>query len=283
MTKFIIKNKNNKTIAHIFCFTDYKNRKYKSKKDFINCLIEHVLETPEVGYAGFEDKANLHKHLMRAVFGWDKFNGVIKNNFDNKTIQNILDGVLEKCHEKLQSKPTYVFIFPNFNKLKKDRMNGIGGFCSWKNTILIDINQVKGWRNALKKTLCHEFHHSVIAVKRNPPTWTLLEGLVYEGMADNFAESITGKASVWTRALSKKECLDIFHKIEKLLNRSNEKVYQQVFFGRDEKYPFWAGYSIGYNLVKSHLKNNSDLNWNEISKLKPEEVLNGSDFTKSNR
>ena len=219
--------------------------------------------------------------MQQAIFG----NGkppikIPASNYNEREIKTIIGLTLKKCTKKLKSKIVHIFIFPNFNKFKKEKMNGVGGFCSWKNTILLDINPVKGWQNALKRSLCHEFHHSVIANKRKPPTWTLLESLIYEGMADNFAESITQKTSIWCKTLSKQKSMAVFQKIKKILNKNDDKTYQQVFFGKGKKYPRWAGYSIGYQVVKSSLKIHPNFSWNEMAKIRPEKILKDSIFGK---
>ncbi|HRY27874.1 MAG TPA: DUF2268 domain-containing putative Zn-dependent protease [Candidatus Moranbacteria bacterium] len=268
MKKLEIKNKNNETVSNVFYFLEYENRKYKNKQEFINYLVRTIPKIKGIGYAGFKDEANLHKHLVKAVFGFEKFNGVPKIDFGEQEIFRIIKNTLEKCNEKLKSKVVYFFIFPNFNKFKKEKMNGVGGLCPWKNTILININPVSGWQDALRRSLCHEFHHSIIATKRNPQTWTLLEALVYEGMADNFVEDITGKTSPWVKALSKKESMVFLKKIENLLDLKDEQIYQEIFFEKNKKYPMWAGYAAGYQMVKAYFKAHPDLTWSEISELK---------------
>ena len=273
MKKIIIKNNSNEITADVFCFLDYKNIEYKNKENFVDQLIENFPEISKIGYAGFKDAENLKEYLVKVVFDSGKFEKNSKVSFDEKKIQKIVSDYILKCKEKLNSDRTYIFIFPNFSQFKKEKMNGVGGLCCWKNTILVDINPVKGWQSQLAQTLCHEFHHSIIAKKRNPQTWTLLEGLVYEGMADNFAKSITGRASLWTRAISPKESRVIFEKIKNRLNKNDANIYQQVFFGKNGKYPFWVGYAIGYQMVRSYLEKNSDLNWNEISKRSVLEIL----------
>ncbi len=278
MKKFEIKNSDNKIIANVFYFLDYENKKYKNKKDFINSLAKNVPKISGIDYAGFANRIDLESHLMKSVFGREKFKLISKADFDELAVKNTVTDVLKKCSSSLKSGVVYVFIFPSFSKFKKEKMNGVGGFCSWKNTILIDINPTKGWQDALKRSVCHEFHHSVIAKKKNPQTWTLLESLVYEGMADNFAESIVGKTTPWVKVLSRKECVAISKEINGLLNKSDDKTYQEVFLGKNKKYPFWAGYSIGYQIVKAYLKINSNLSWDKISKIEPKEILDKSLF-----
>jgi uncharacterized protein YjaZ len=281
MKKFQVKNNDGRIIANIFYLLDYEMREYKSKQSFINLLIKFIPQIQNIGYAGFTTKNKLSRHLNRSIWGDAKFNTVPFPNFDHRNIQNLIIATLKKCRKNLNSAPLYLFIFPNFNKFKKEKMNGVGGFCSGENRIILDINPVKGWQNALIRTLCHEYHHSMIAIRRKPETWTLLESLIYEGMADNFAEGITKETSPWAKMLSPKNCLLIFKKIRTSLNRNDEKIYQQLFLGKTKKYPLWAGYSIGHQIVKSSLKAYPNLNWNKFSKENTKKILNKSIFGKS--
>ena len=144
---------------------------------------------------------------------------------------------------------------------------------------MLDINTVKGWQKALEKTLYHEFAHSII--KKPVEKWTLMDSIVYEGLADNFSEYIFQKGPpVWSTVVSFKKCREYFPKIKKVINSKTWKVYGAVFLGRGE-YPLWLGYSIGYLVVKSFLKNNSGLKWKQIIALSTEEILKRSDFIKT--
>ncbi|MBR9707571.1 MAG: DUF2268 domain-containing protein, partial [Candidatus Diapherotrites archaeon] len=53
--------------------------------------------------------------------------------------------------------------------------------------------------------------------------------------------------------------------------------YNRLFFGGGE-FPRWAGYSMGYWMVKSFRKSNMGLSWKEIIALPPKLVWKKSDF-----
>ena len=155
-------------------------------------------------------------------------------------------------------------------------MNGVSGYTPWKKSILIYLNPTKNLENELKKTLCHEYNHAVI---RNYHNWsTILDSLVFEGFAEHFREKVIGgKKASWAKALSKKRALLIFNRIKDRLNSRNQQLYYDLFFG-SKKYPRWAGYSIGYSIVEDYLKKQKNVNWNEVVKLKPKEILEKSGF-----
>jgi uncharacterized protein YjaZ len=267
--------KNKKIIAYIYLCLDYK-KPVSSKDKFISFLIKDIVKSP-IGYAGFKTKKSLQRHLINALFGWKKdITGIPESHFNKKLILEIIEKSIKKCHQFIPSDPTRIFIFPSFNPFKKEKMFGVGGFCPGKNAVLIDINPVSGWQTALEKTVYHEFNHSIVSIPFNQ--WTLLDSLVFEGLADNFAEELSnGKTSPWVKACSEKSCREYFFKIKKLLSSKSYKTHQAVFFANIE-YPLWLGYSMGYQIVKSFLKKNPELKWKDIMKLGTKEIA--ENFTK---
>jgi len=126
-------------------------------------------------------------------------------------------------------------------------MSGVTGFGFGAIRLFINSN-VKGWKTALKECVCHEFNH--IVYNKYHRRETLLDNIIYEGLAEPFREHVVGgKQAPWSKALTLRECKRIFSRIEKLLSSKSPKVYRSVFFDfEDEKYPLWSGYSIGYQM-----------------------------------
>ncbi len=67
-------------------------------------------------------------------------------------------------------------------------------------------------------------------------------------------------------------------KIKKSLNNSNKSLYNEIFLGYNKKYPLWAGYAIGYYIVKDYLTAKEQLSWSEIFKLTPRRILKESKY-----
>lgn len=279
--KFIIKTKQGikikEKIVNIFCFFDYELNKYNTKNDFVDAIVKDVPNIANIGYAGFTKKEELKNHLSRAILGAEESVSISQKVLSEKKVFKIAKDVLKRCYKKIETENIYLFIFPNFNQFKQAQMNGVGGFCSCDNVILIDINPVRGWNNAFKRSLSHEFHHTAVAKIKSPKNWTLLDSFVYEGMADNFTKDVTGMVSPWAKMLSKKESLKLFEKVKIFLSSDDIELYEQVFY-KGTKYPMWGGYSIGYQMLKSYLKKHPKYVWNDITKEEPAKILKESDF-----
>lgn len=279
--------KANRLIAEIYFCVDY-DQKIRSKSRLVQNLVGNIEEFLIDGVY-LKSKRKLRQHLKSLIFGKEDLKVFPKLNFDRKEIAGIIGRTIEKCHESLPFEPVRVFVFPTFNPFVKDRMSGVTGFGFGAIRLFINPN-VKGWKTALKECVGHEFNHvvynkyhrretvldNVIAGQRE----TLLDSIIYEGLAEPFREHVVGgKQAPWSKALTLRECKRIFSRIEKLLSSKSPKVYRSVFFdSKNEKYPLWSGYSIGYQIVRNFLKNNEEMSWEEIMRLKPKEILEKSGF-----
>ncbi|MDF8352966.1 DUF2268 domain-containing putative Zn-dependent protease [Ensifer adhaerens] len=104
----------------------------------------------------------------------------------------------------------------------------------------------------VRKLLTHELHHSFRHATCGYGS-KLGEALVSEGLADAFdAEINGGDGHVWNHALNAADW-------ESLLERAERELWAETydhagwFFGTDRSVPRWAGYTIGYHLVKTYL------------------------------
>lgn len=141
-----------------------------------------------------------------------------------------------------------------------DEIGGIGGFTPNAHCIFISLNpRHPNFRRALKNelffTLAHEFHHTIRWQKQVEGD-TLLEALVFEGLADHFAMEVTGRQepSVYSRALTPEQG-EIF--LKKAKKEWEKPTYNNAawFYGSlPEVIPRWAGYTLGYDLVAMYLK-----------------------------
>lgn len=272
-----IKDRNhNKIIAFVYLCLDY-NTKIKDKDQFINDLVHNINKT-SIGYAGFSTRRSFIQHLKREILGFKNLGIIRKFALNKREILKIIEKALRKCHEVLPSEPTRVFVFPTFDQFAREKMSGIKGFCLKENVILSYISPTKRWKTVLKEMICHEFNHSVIFKYHK---WrTLLDSIIFEGLAENFREDIVGgKPAPWSKALSPFRSKKIFSEMKKLkvLSSKSEKLYSSVFF-ENKDFPRWTGYSIGYQIVKSFLRNNEALSWKNIVELQPREILKKSKF-----
>ena len=141
-------------------------------------------------------------------------------------------------------------------------VGGIGGFTPNANVIFISLNpQHPNFQKALEEDLsfilAHELHHTIRWQKQVEGD-TLLEAIVFEGLAEHFAQEVTGKASPspWAKALTSEQNVMCLAKAREIWSAPT---YDNSlwFLGSDPKVvPRWAGYTIGYNLVEKYLKAN---------------------------
>lgn len=141
-----------------------------------------------------------------------------------------------------------------------DEIGGIGGFTPNAHTIFISLNPrhpdfKKSLKNELFFTLAHEFHHT-IRWQKSVGGDTLLEALVFEGLADHFAMEATGR-----QQLSSYSCALTLAQKKIFLKKASEEWnmptynHGEWFFGSTPKViPRWTGYTLGYDLVATYLQ-----------------------------
>lgn len=137
---------------------------------------------------------------------------------------------------------------------------GLGGFNPSTDKVIISIdpdfaNLAASLKKELGAQLAHEIHH---AKRRRSVGYgnTLLQALVSEGLADHFSIEVFGiDPPLWSVALTEEE---VQQWIEMAMQSWNETGYDHSkwFFGTTTEVPRWAGYSIGYGLVKNYLEEN---------------------------
>jgi uncharacterized protein YjaZ len=249
---------------------------FKSKEEVVETIIEMVEQQDKENYAGYGDKKALKDFLTWAIFGRErgkKFDFCYNLKYKNK-IEQIINEVVEKCSAFIGRKLS-INIFPSLDSFTLNEIGGCAGFCPAKNTIVILINFVNGWETPLKEALVHELAHA-ISNYYNELNNSLSESLVLDGIAEHFREAVIGgERAPWTLALTKKEAFDLLCKIENILKIRDSNIWQDLFFGGN-KYPKWAGYSIGYYLIRDYLKKQKEINWKFILEKNPEEIFKES-------
>ncbi|MBK5565766.1 DUF2268 domain-containing putative Zn-dependent protease [Ensifer sp. 2YAB10] len=109
----------------------------------------------------------------------------------------------------------------------------------------------------VRRMLTHELHHSFRHATCGYGS-KLGEALVTEGLADAFEAEINGgDGHAWNHAIAAGDWAGLLERAERELW---EDGYDHAgwFFGCDRALPRWAGYTIGYHLVKTYLAANPD-------------------------
>ena len=137
--------------------------------------------------------------------------------------------------------------------------DGIGGRTYWSDLITICVDEEKLTKSKMTEMLVHELCHAVRWGKNNEWMNTLFDGLINEGIAtyfeSEFAKNLEDK-TVFIKTIlgrSDEENKKIFEKLRDQLESSSYD-YETIFFNGNDELPRWAGYSLGYYLVKRYLE-----------------------------
>ncbi len=248
------------------------------KKDFIDSITDSISKDDYSGFGGFTEKTWLRRFLPPGIFGEYKGEKVPEYKLPNKKLNKLISKALVKSYNTLPNPHTNIFVFPTFSPFVKHQMNGSTGYTPHKNTIHMYVypERVQGWQQEISNTIAHEYTHSVVM---NYHKWqTLLDSLVYEGLAEHFRENVVGGGRVpWTNAISAKQIQRYWRELKPQINSKDYKLYHKVFF-EGKLYPKWTGYTIGYNIFKSFLKGEKNKDWKQIVRNNAKQILAKSNF-----
>lgn len=147
----------------------------------------------------------------------------------------------------------------------EEEMGGIGGFTPNAHTVFISLNpRHKSFQSALKNhlffTLVHELHHTIRWQKQVDGD-TLLEAMIFEGLADHFAMEVTGrkKPTIYSDALTPEQKKIFLKKASEEWSKPTYN-HNEWFYGSTPKIiPRWTGYTLGFDLVAKYLNTHSGL------------------------
>ena len=251
-----------------------------NKEDLPEDILKNVKDSDK-GYAGFSTKEGLYQYLQKSVFDdIDDKSDVLKDfTLDEAKIVGSLKDTLKECFKVLPGGVLDIYIFPTFSRFVKGKMFGVSGYTPWRDTVLISVHvDVLSYGRPLMETLAHEFNHAVFL--RDKKCESVLDGLIFEGLAEHFREQVVGgDRAPWNKVLDKDKAKVVFSQMqsEGILLSKDPEIYQGVFFG-DEKYPRWTGYNVGYYLVENYLENASETDWQDIMKKKPHDIASCLDW-----
>ena len=151
-------------------------------------------------------------------------------------------------------------------ELFKD-IDGIGGYCPNGHfvQVSIDINHPSirtSLKQTIESTIIHELHHAAriqsgIIMNKG----TFLEYLFSEGLADYFAYGLTGVIPKWIIPLNKEDRIRLLDMVK---NRSRDNFTDKdhrdwfVIGSEEQRIPQFAGYTIGFEIVRNYLTDNPD-------------------------
>ena len=137
--------------------------------------------------------------------------------------------------------------------------DGVGGRTYWSDLITICVDEEKLTKSKMTEMLVHELCHAARWGKNNEWMNTLFDGLINEGIATyfeaDFAKNLEEK-TVFIKTILERSDEENKKLFEKLCDQleSTSYDYETIFFNGNDELPRWAGYSLGYYLVKRYLE-----------------------------
>ena len=135
---------------------------------------------------------------------------------------------------------------------------------------------------ALQALITHEYNHvcRLNFLNKEEQDITLLDAIVMEGLAETAVAECLGKEYLapWTAMYSLQYAQTCWKKwVHPHLNIKKFNYPHQLLMYGDQSIPKWLGYSIGFHLVQSFIKNTgSDMH--KLLKLPTKEIYAGSVF-----
>ncbi len=138
----------------------------------------------------------------------------------------------------------------------RERLGGVSAWTNWEgDTIHLVVYPANETIHFLKSTVVHEYnHHYRIATLNNGHADVpLLEKIIREGLAEHFVGDVLGANfhGPWVDALSEDAAKALWETLYSVHAADiGEQTDALVFGGQNTDVPLWAGYSVGYYLVK---------------------------------
>ncbi len=198
-------------------------------------------------------------------------------------IDSIITDALVVANKLLKNDSITILIQPSnyYNRAMMRKMGGVYAFTAGSKQILIAIDTtVHSWQEVLKYCVAHEFNHTYwTKMKYNKSTpFTLLDWMILEGRADTYADMLyPDNKSPWTMALTEQEKIDLWKRLQPNLQSEDQTLQHDVMFGSDT-YPQWGGYTLGFNIVQSALRNHPELKPLEWATMDPKKILEMSNY-----
>lgn len=246
---------------------------------YVRMVQDLISEDGYSGYAGFEKKEDLMAHLVEKMnIGESATVPSLQEEIRN-SVTTLIQETITRAYAVLGSsaQPITCYIFPWVQREEDVMFGGVNGYAPFDGVIHLYVDAAKLSMQSLGETVAHELNHATF-FHFNHEEQTLLDAMIFEGLAECFREEVVGGAiSAWAKAVSYEEGKSILSNLKQELYSTDFSVYQEVFLS-EGKYKRWTGYSIGYHVVASFRKSHASMSWADIIMLKPSEIFEQSSY-----
>jgi len=203
--------------------------------------------------------------------------------FKNINFKQIVESTFPIVVDKLPGPDTKILFMPAnpaYKEIWESHGVSLHAVTPGAGKIIVMINPtIENWQQLLPYALAHEYHHSVwISRNFKRSDITLLEYLILEGRADAFAiELFPDNHHPFINALSKEQEKRIWKIIKPELHFRDSDFNEKIMQGTKD-IPIGSGYSIGFSIIKSLMKQNTEISNKELIDMTAEEILLLSKF-----
>jgi len=165
-----------------------------------------------------------------------------------------------------------LFILDDQDHFVREKLGGVSAYTDWNGRLFFAVLPDAQVRSTLKSVITHEYHHHwrIHALAITEQNQTLLDRLILEGLAEHFLKIRLGNDYLgpYKDALTEKQPRVLWETTyHSNHNEVGEKTDVYMFGSKEENIPFWAGYAIGYYLVKWYLEQNEGSTIEDMTSL----------------
>lgn len=258
-----------------FCFPKI-TKDVKNSHGFIKALTSLMKSNGSINFAGYMEDEDLEADLANRMGDFNSSSYKHLTRVQKEKIEVAVFQTLKRCYKILPHSeiPIYIFIFPWFPSLSDSKLfRGVNAVAPHSSVIHFFVDVETYTLVSVKETTAHEYNHLTYYSRNRSSSYSLLEHMLMEGLAESFREDVVGgKQAPWATALTLKEAQRLYRTIREKLSSKSKKIRMGVLFG-NKKYPRWMGYSIGYHLVREFRKKNQKLTWEKIETMSAKEFI----------
>lgn len=193
-----------------------------------------------------------------------------------KDFQKIIDAL-----PKNDEDPMTIAFYPSDTNLEE----GVFGLNVWGNVVICFNPLIVNSKKWIPFVFAHEYHHVVLGfywyyIKKGKETkGTLLEYLINEGQADEFAKSLyPNYEPSWHRWVSKENEHNVWEILKNALyDTGSIKQLEKYMFGSKElRIPSGAGYYFGSKIVSSYMKTHPNISFSQLIEVPHQTIFDES-------
>lgn len=259
---------------------NFPDQQFESREDFIEEMTNSLTAKEKDGPALFAYK----KHWLQDFYVRYKDGDIGSYHPLGKDIEEQINSTVEEvigdCADLLPfgDSTLYIFVLPWFPGEDEEMFEGTMGQAPWQNTIKLYVDTNDFSFESLRETIAHEYNHAIFFQNIPSAQKTILDSVIMEGLAENFREvAVGGEPAEWSTALKNNEIVEALGKLKGSFDAYDYNIYNDLFYGGD-RFQRWTGYSIGYQVVKSYLKQKDNIAWEKVMNTDPQKILEGSEF-----